>query len=50
MYNKAAKKAGRKRQNAGIGGIERSSAEELEHGRREIRALGLEEYCSVLKL
>jgi hypothetical protein len=46
----AAKTAGRKRQNAGIGGNKRSSAEELEHGRREIRALGLEEYCSVLQL
>jgi hypothetical protein len=46
----AAKKVGRKRRNVGIGGSERSSAEELEHGRREIRALGLEEYCSVLQL
>ena len=45
-----AKRAGHKRQNAGIGGIERSSAEELEHDRRETRALGLEEYCSVLKI
>jgi hypothetical protein len=33
----AVTKAGRKRQNAGIGGIKRSSTEELEHGRRETR-------------
>ena len=46
----AAKKVGRKRRNAGIGGSERSSAEKLEHDRREIRALELEEYCSILQL
>lgn len=45
----AAKTAGRKRQTAGLGGRQRSSAEELEHGRREIRAFGLKEYCSVLQ-
>jgi hypothetical protein len=27
----------------------RSRTEELEHGKREIKALGLEEYCSVLQ-
>jgi hypothetical protein len=45
-----AKKAGRKRRNAGIGGSGRPSAEDLEHSRHEIKALGLEEYCSILQL
>jgi DDE superfamily endonuclease len=45
----AAKTAGRKRRTAGLGGRQWSRTEELEHGRREIRAFGLEEYCSVLQ-
>jgi hypothetical protein len=44
-----AKAVGRKRQNLPTGGSKRSRVEELEHGRREIKALGLEEYCSVLQ-
>lgn len=43
-----AKRGSRKRQNPATGKRERSPAEELEHGRRETEALGLDEYCSVL--
>ncbi len=44
-----AKQRNRKRQNPPTGERKRSRAEDLEHGRREIKALGLEEYCSVLQ-
>jgi hypothetical protein len=44
-----AKTSGRKRQNIATGGSKRARVDELEHGRREIKALGLEEYCSVLQ-
>jgi hypothetical protein len=40
---------GRKRRNIATGGNKKARVDELEHGRREIKALGLEEYCSVLQ-
>lgn len=40
----------RKRQKSAAVGHQRSCVEELEHGKSEIKALGLEEYCSVLTL
>lgn len=43
------KQRNRKRQNPPTGERKRSRVEDLEHGRREIKALGLEEYCSVLQ-
>jgi hypothetical protein len=42
------KKGSRKRQKYGTGDQNGSREEELEHGRREVEVLGLEEYCSVL--
>ena len=42
-------KGGRKRQIPGTGRKSRSRAEELENGSRQIEALGLERYCSVLQ-
>ena len=44
-----ARKGSRKRQIPATGDRKRSRVEELEHGRREIEALGLEEYCFVLQ-
>ncbi len=44
-----AKTPGRKRQTLATGGVKRARVEELENGRLEIEALGLEEYCSVLQ-
>ena len=44
-----AKRGSRRLQNPKLDERKRSRAEELEHGRREIKALGLEEYCSVLQ-
>jgi hypothetical protein len=43
-----AKRGGRRAQKPGE--AKRSRVDELELGKREIKALGLEEYCSVLKL
>ena len=37
------KTPGRKRQSTATGGNKRARVDELEHGRREIKALGLEE-------
>lgn len=44
-----AKPGSRKQQNPKTDERKRSHVEELEHGRREIKALGLEKYCSVLQ-
>jgi len=44
-----AKRGSRKQQNPKTDERKRSYAEELEHSRREIKALGLEKYCSVLQ-
>jgi hypothetical protein len=44
-----AKRGSRRLQNPKPDKRKRSPAEELEHGKREIKALGLEEYCSVLQ-
>jgi hypothetical protein len=43
------KRGSRRLQNPKSNERKRSRVEELEHGRREIKALGLEEYCSVLQ-
>jgi hypothetical protein len=43
------KKASRKRQDPPTGECKRPRLDELEYGRREIKALGLEDYCSVLR-
>jgi hypothetical protein len=40
-----AKRGSRKQQNSKTDERKRSHAEELEHGRREIKALGLEKFC-----
>jgi hypothetical protein len=45
----SAKKGDRRRQKPATGEQKRSRVEELEHNRREIKALGLEGYCSVLQ-
>lgn len=45
-----AKTRGCKRRNIATGGNKRALVDQLEDGRREIKALGLEEYCSVLQL
>jgi hypothetical protein len=45
-----AKRGSRKQQNPKTDERKRSHAEELEHGRREIKALGLKKYCSVLAI
>jgi hypothetical protein len=45
----SAKKGDRRRQKPATGEQKISRVEELEHGRREIEALGLEGYCSVLQ-
>jgi hypothetical protein len=44
-----ARKGCRTRQKPATGGQTSSRVEELEHGRREIEAHGLEKYCSVLQ-
>ena len=44
-----AKRGGRRPQSSRHGGGERWSADEVELGNREIKALGLAEYCSVLQ-
>lgn len=44
-----AKKGDRRGQISATDEQKRSRVEELEHGRREIEALGLEGYCSVLQ-
>lgn len=44
-----AKRGGRRPPSSKHGGGERSRADEVEHGNREIEALGLAEYCSVLQ-
>lgn len=44
-----AKTADRKSQNLALGESRKSQVEKLEHSMREIEALGLEEYCSVLR-
>ena len=43
------KRGSRRLQNRRPNERKRSGAEELEHGKREIKALGLEEYYSVLQ-
>jgi hypothetical protein len=43
------KKASQKRQDPPTGECKRPRLDELEYGRREIKALGLEDYCSVLR-
>jgi hypothetical protein len=45
----SAKKGDRRRQKPTTGEQKRSRVEGLEHGRREIEALRLEGYCSVLQ-
>jgi len=44
-----AKRGSRRLQNPKPDERKRSRVEELEYGKREIKALGLEEYCSVLQ-
>ena len=44
-----AKRGSRRPQHAKPGEGKRSNADELELGKREIKELGLEEYCSVLQ-
>jgi len=46
---KGAKRGGRRPQGSKPGEGRRSHADELEVGKREIEASGLEEYCSVLQ-
>lgn len=46
---KGAKRGGRRPQNSKPGEGKRSRADELEVGKLEIEAPGLEEYCSILQ-
>lgn len=46
---KGAKRGGRRPKGSKAGEGKRSPADKLEIGKREIEALGLEEYCSVLQ-